>query len=405
MARFAEPEKRINQESDLANFKHLLAYKRLHHVIAFILDRVQGVEVPRGFLDPLVSSRNQTGPLRSDLPSFGGPFRPSEEAQRIIDILDNMARILRETPPLEGPRRFGNFAFRDWSAKLKKEAGPLLDELCGSPDFSRELQFYLLGSFGSAIRLDYGTGHELSFIAFFGGLVEYEKISGEILGENILVIFAKYYDLVRSLIVTYNLEPAGSHGVWGLDDHFHFLYILGAAEFNLSKEQKKIKFVPLSLLVMTAQTIGAYKETNMYVNSIAFVHKIKHGPFSEHSPMLFDISQSVAKWEKVLSGLLKMYEVEVFGKFPVVQHFYFGPGLYPWQDAETAVPLPYDKVSPDEHDDSEDQDKLRGLTSARGLNPNNMPMPMTSAPWARPRFRPGNQAGSSFRGPPGTLRP
>lgn len=33
-----------------------------------------------------------------------------------------------------------------------------------------ELKKYLLGSFGSAQRLDYGTGHELSFLAFLGCL-------------------------------------------------------------------------------------------------------------------------------------------------------------------------------------------------------------------------------------------
>jgi serine/threonine-protein phosphatase 2A activator len=33
-----------------------------------------------------------------------------------------------------------------------------------------ELRAYFLGSFGSATRLDYGTGHELSFLAFLGCL-------------------------------------------------------------------------------------------------------------------------------------------------------------------------------------------------------------------------------------------
>ena len=33
-----------------------------------------------------------------------------------------------------------------------------------------ELKSYLMGSWGSAQRLDYGTGHELGFLAFLGGL-------------------------------------------------------------------------------------------------------------------------------------------------------------------------------------------------------------------------------------------
>jgi serine/threonine-protein phosphatase 2A activator len=50
---------------------------------------------------------------------------------------------------------------------------------------------------------------------------------------------------------------------------------------------------------------------------------VKTGPFYEHSPILYDIS-AVPTWQKVNSGLLKMFDAEVMLKFPVIQHTLFG---------------------------------------------------------------------------------
>ena len=90
---------------------------------------------------------------------------------------------MKEAPPETGPRRFGNVAFRTWFKMMEERVDGLcelhlravLNWVGGEGEERRvelkeELKVYLLGSFGSAQRLDYGTGHELSFVAFLGCL-------------------------------------------------------------------------------------------------------------------------------------------------------------------------------------------------------------------------------------------
>lgn len=83
--------------------------------------------------------------------------------------------------------------------------------------------------------------------------------------------------------------------------------------------------------------------------SIQRIHQVKHGPFHEHSSQLHSIAVGVPNWNKVNTGLFKMYEVlyllmllhnetlmqrndlqaEVLGKRVVVQHIPLG-GLLEW---------------------------------------------------------------------------
>ncbi|KAK5277966.1 Serine/threonine-protein phosphatase 2A activator 1, partial [Cryomyces antarcticus] len=198
-----------------------------------------------------------------------------------------------------------------------------------------------MGSFGSAQRLDYGTGHELSFLAFLGCIWKLGGFPRTEAGVEergvVLGVIEPYLTLIRRLILTYTLEPAGSHGVWGLDDHFFIPYIFGSAQLapaiasaeNIPTEGSLADAVDPADVVK-AKVVEHERKTNMYFSAIGFIYDVKKGPFWEHSPILFDISGIRAGWAKINKGMLKMYNAEVLSKFPVIQHFPFG-SLFVWE--------------------------------------------------------------------------
>jgi serine/threonine-protein phosphatase 2A activator len=108
------------------------------------------------------------------------------------------------------------------------------------------------------------------------------------------------------LILTYTLEPAGSHGVWGLDDHSFVPYIFGSAQYSPAitspadvPSEGSAPEAPKSGDVTKKMIIDRERKTNMYFSAIGFIYDVKKGPFWEHSPILFDISGVTAGWAKI----------------------------------------------------------------------------------------------------------
>ena len=98
---------------------------------------------------------------------------------------------------------------------------------------------------------------------------------------------------MRNLQSTYMLEPAGSHGVWGIDD-YHFLpFLFGSAELI-----NHPKFVAPEL-IHNDKLIEEFYKDYMYLDCIRWIKEAKKGtPFYETSPVLNDIS-AAANWRKV----------------------------------------------------------------------------------------------------------
>lgn len=119
-------------------------------------------------------------------------------------------------------------------------------------------------------------------------------------------LYCSYLDLVRNLIRTYTLEPAGSHGVWGLDDHSFVPFILGSAQLAPAVSpdapiplEGSLGGAPRPNVVVNEQTVRQLSAQNMYFAAIAFIYDVKKGPFWEHSPTLYDISGIEAGWAKI----------------------------------------------------------------------------------------------------------
>ncbi len=146
----------------------------------------------------------------------------------------------------------------------------------------------------------------MNFVLFLMCLFKTEFLKPEDSKATIIKVFNNYLRLARKLQLTYNMEPAGSHGVWSLDD-FQFLpFVFGSSQLM---EQAKIEprhFVEDDYIQM-------YTEKFMFFGAISFIAKVKTGPFAEHSNQLWNIS-SVPTWSKVNTGLVKMYIAEVLGK-------------------------------------------------------------------------------------------
>ncbi|KAK6539051.1 Serine/threonine-protein phosphatase 2A activator 1 [Orbilia ellipsospora] len=325
---FHSPRKLINNNEDLPYFLQ----SKAHHLIVAFIQHFSEAITPRGSDTKSTESRF----ANSD------SFVVSEPVGQIIELLKTIHALIDEVPPVDGPRRFGNVAFRTWYSTLEQRSSDLLkthlpphiaNAQAKSDGASpmEELSVYLLGGFGSAQRLDYGTGHELSFFAFLCGIW---VLGGFETGRDELALIFKAFDaylaIVRKLVITYNLEPAGSHGVWGLDDHSFLPYIFGSAQLAATPEGMG---PPAPGSIVEENTVTRERNRNLYFGAIGFIRDVKKGPFWEHSPYLYDISGAIGGWKKINQGMMKMYAAEVLGKFPVVQHFPFG-SIFSWELVE-----------------------------------------------------------------------
>lgn len=280
---------------------------------------------------------------------------------KLVAILEKVIDLVAKYPPEDATSsRFGKPEFRDFHQALEENAKEWIRELGEMEEWQLiELCTYFAASFGDRTRIDFGSGHELNFICFLFclrelGLLDVPLYEPEIhdptgeakkakcIGDEtdssavMLTVFGQYLKTMRSVQASYWLEPAGSHGVWGLDD-YHFLpFMFGSAQLSCHKYLRPLSIHDMEMLDM-------WKDEYLYMGAIHFINSVKTtASLRWHSPMLDDIS-GVKTWAKVNQGMVKMYDAEVLSKLPILQHFMFGQ-LIKAPEGVSAAPDPNAEV-------------------------------------------------------------
>jgi serine/threonine-protein phosphatase 2A activator len=308
----------------------------------------------------------QSSPVCLDILSFLGsvnaavaglpldaPVAESPFCARLLGLLRLLEGWIGEHPPLKQPMRFGNKAFRDWHARLVREAGALCGSLLapgggggggGAPrSAALQLAVYLADAFGNPTRIDYGTGHEASFLFFLCAAGACGALSATDLPCAGLRVFPAYVRACRALQRAYGLEPAGSHGVWSLDDYHIIPFLLGtsqlappaggAAAGGCGEPPPRLTDAP------RAEAQAAHAARYLFFDCVRAVMEVKRGaPFAETSPLLAQLCE-MPSWAKANEAVARMFKAEVVGKLPVAQHFLFC-SLLPasWQPSREPVP-------------------------------------------------------------------
>ncbi|CAE6510880.1 unnamed protein product [Rhizoctonia solani] len=321
----------------------------------------------------------------------------------ILRLLEELESWMNDIPPQVSPQRYGNLAFRDWGQRLEERCESLLDSKLPS-NLHKAVPFlkpYLLTSFGSFIRIDYGTGHELSFVVFLLCLHKLGFLAGEpeVDRSTVLDIFVKYLDVCWKLQDTYKLEPAGSHGVWGLDDYSFLGYYWGSAQLKGKHTPSMFQHCLITTTIRESERESFQRAPGSSPNSPFRVVYTFHRAGQINQVWLIPRAFTTTIFDCVLGSGLEQGELgpsqnaEVLSKRVVVQHLPLGQPLMPFSNHQPQSPTAFPSTPSPQHTPTQTSritisSSLRGTNLLpplrQGIRPSSTATPGLTSPFAAP---------------------
>eukprot|EP00518_Triparma_eleuthera_P008367 CAMPEP_0182483342 /NCGR_PEP_ID=MMETSP1319-20130603/41134_1 /TAXON_ID=172717 /ORGANISM="Bolidomonas pacifica, Strain RCC208" /LENGTH=311 /DNA_ID=CAMNT_0024685141 /DNA_START=20 /DNA_END=952 /DNA_ORIENTATION=+ len=292
------PRRLILSPPDLLSFQKSNAYKSLLSYVASITSALSSSTAAQAAMRGTVKG-SSTG-----------------VTERLVEVMEMLHDWARAVPASSKRARFGDPQFRVFSSYVSSHGPSLLSYVQTSlpslpsspisppspPSTSvHNLLPHLASCFGHPTRLDYGTGHELSYLILLFSL--------RLPPLDVPEAFEAYLGVTRCLQEKFYLEPAGSHGVWGLDDYHLLPFLFGSSSLSSPASGS----APKDALDPSWSPLP----TNLYSTSLRHTLALKSSaPFHVVSPTLHSLT-SIPTWSKVAAGLMRMWKAEVLDKFVV----------------------------------------------------------------------------------------
>lgn len=273
-------------------------------------------------------------------------FPVSENVLRLTGIFDKLDAIIPATfaaPQVIDTKAsasldLGNREYRRWSRSMLRDIFHILEAALPVKKcrYVNELGQYLSGAFGSSTKIEYGTGHELSFLFFLCALFEAEILfRGEDLAASALILFVRYLKFVRRLQVTYSVVSANSQGAYALDKFQFVPFIWGIAQLC-----HEAPFSPQRML--DKEIMEQYKKDYLLIDSVGHVSDTNTGSFARHSSQLWSLA-ALSSWTKIHSGLMFMYMEDILLDFDTLHALRFGE-LMPFEKAKSERQLEHARL-------------------------------------------------------------